>query len=86
MIEKEKDKLIDWIDENEKYEFLWHCQGFTDKQLIETKKTIEKLDKILEKTAQEIKKLGKTKIGRKLGMGDTTTDEAITDKLYTLIH
>jgi uncharacterized membrane-anchored protein len=85
MTEKEKNKLINWIEENNNYSLLWD-ENFTDQQLIETKKTIEEIDKILEEAAEKIKKLGKTTIGKKLGIGDTATDEDIVGELYSAIH
>jgi hypothetical protein len=84
MTKKEKDKLTDWIEENNSYALLW--EGCTDEELVETKKIIEQIDKILEEAAQKIKKLGKTKIGQTLGMGDTATDENIVGELYSAIH
>jgi len=85
MTEKEKNKLINWIEESNNYSLLWD-ENFTDQQLIETKKTIEEIDKILEEAANQIKELGKTKIGQTLGMGDTATDENIVGELYSAIH
>jgi len=84
MTEKEKNKLINWIEENDSYSLLW--EGCTDEELTETKKIIEQIDKILEEAAQKIKRLGKTKMGQKLGMGDTATDEDIVGELYSAIH
>jgi hypothetical protein len=81
--EEERGLLIDWLDKYDEYEFLW-TEESTLKELIEAKKTVQGMNKILEGAARKIKQLGKK--NKKVGIGDTATDEAIMCQLYSLIH
>ena len=83
----EKEKLIKWLYNHDKYELLWK-ENFTNKQLIETIKIIKKLDKIIEEMAQKFNKskINKKLWTKKLELGITTTKEAIINELYSAIY
>jgi len=82
-IQDERGKLITWLQENDRYEFLWD-EGDTLHRLRCIKDITEILDTILEEAKGKILPLGNK--FRTVGFGDTATDEAIVGELYRLIH
>jgi len=79
----ERTKLTTWLDNHPQYEFLWNEED-TLHNLRRTKEAVEALDKILDETKRKILAVGNK--FRRVGVGDTATDEAIVRELYRLIH
>lgn len=82
----ERQELIRWLEDNEKYEFLvfYHDTSESLRKLRQAKAATLAVDKVLETAAIELKKLARQY--RSMGIGDTATDDAIAAAFYTLIH
>lgn len=80
----ERADLVAWLEEHDTYEFL--CMGGDEslRVLRRAKVAVEAMDEVITSAARQIRVLANKY--RKVGIGDTATDEAIVAELYELIH
>jgi hypothetical protein len=79
----EREQLIEWLEDNDNFELLgWNEDGVSLRKLRRYKEVVETIHVIIEEAATKIRHLERSNFG----IGDTATDEAITEKFYSLIH
>jgi len=80
---KQKVELCHWLNDNDCYELLWRSTDSLDR-LQDCKNAVMALDDTIELAATAITIVAKR--FKKVGIGDTDTDEAIVAEFYSRIH
>jgi len=75
-------QLVTWLERHDEYDLLWDGKTSPLPQLRRAKTLVQELDRILKRAAKDITKLKRMK----MGLGDTATDAAVSNVLYSLIH
>ena len=80
--ERARKQLVAWLERHDEYALLWDARASPLSPLRRAKTLIRRLDRILKRTAKDIKQLELMK----MSLGDTATDSAVANVLYSLIH
>jgi len=75
-------QLVAWLERHDEYALLWDARASPLSPLRRVKTLIRRLGRILKRTAKNIEQLK----CMKMGLGDTATDSAAANILYSLIH
>lgn len=80
----ERADLVAWLEEYDVYNFICIDEDRSLRVLRRAKAAVEAMDEVITSAARQIRVLANKY--RKVGIGDTATDEAIVAELYELIH
>ena len=80
--ERGRKQLATWLERHDEYALLWNGKASPLPELRRAKTVVQGLDRILKRAAKDIKKLKRMR----MGLGDTATDSAVANVLYSLIH
>ena len=80
--ERVRKQLVAWLERHDEYDLLWDGKASPLPKLRWAETVVQRPDMILKRAAKDIKKLKRMR----MGLGDTATDAAVSQVLYSLIH
>ena len=80
--EQARMQLIAWLGRHDECALLWDGKASPLPELRRARTVAQRLNLILNRAAKDIQKLKR----RRMGLGDTATDSAVSNVLYSLIH